>query len=178
MLSDVFHTNLFTDLDYGSNRLPELKLGLTAGVTGWQEMFTPPRHLIHLWYFQRSVFALFSDLYFLQFTPPRHLIHLWYFQRSVFALFSDLYFLHFLWDWLLFIIYAIFIQRLGIGFLKELLVPNFVNFIISVIGIVTTYFTIKQYWHKMTSTAILRIKHVLGNATKRPWQETTHLTKM
>jgi hypothetical protein len=36
----------YTDFDYGSNRLPELELGLTAGVTGRQGMLTPPRHLI------------------------------------------------------------------------------------------------------------------------------------
>jgi hypothetical protein len=36
----------YTDLDYGSYRLPELGSGLTAGVTGRQGKFTPPRHLI------------------------------------------------------------------------------------------------------------------------------------
>jgi hypothetical protein len=36
----------YTDLDYGSNRLPELELWLTAGVTGRQGMFTTPMHLI------------------------------------------------------------------------------------------------------------------------------------
>jgi hypothetical protein len=36
----------YTDLDYGSNRLPELELGFTAGVTGRQGILTPPRHLI------------------------------------------------------------------------------------------------------------------------------------
>jgi hypothetical protein len=40
---------LFTlNLDYGSYRLPELELGLTAGVGGRQGMFTPPRHPIPL----------------------------------------------------------------------------------------------------------------------------------
>jgi hypothetical protein len=34
--------------------------------------------------------------------------HLWYVQRTVFALFSDLYFLQVLWDWLLFVIYVIY----------------------------------------------------------------------
>jgi hypothetical protein len=36
----------YIDLDYGSDRLPDLELGLTAGVTGRQVMLTPPRHLI------------------------------------------------------------------------------------------------------------------------------------
>jgi hypothetical protein len=35
-----------TDLDYGSYHLPNLEIGLTAGVTGREVMFTPPRHLI------------------------------------------------------------------------------------------------------------------------------------
>jgi hypothetical protein len=71
----------YTDLDYGSNRLPELELLLTAGVTGRQGMLTPPKHL----------------------TPPLVCP-----QRSVLALLPDLYFLQVLWDWLLFVIYAIY----------------------------------------------------------------------
>jgi hypothetical protein len=35
-----------TDFDYGAYRLPDLEIGLTAGVTGRQWMLTPPRHLI------------------------------------------------------------------------------------------------------------------------------------
>jgi hypothetical protein len=34
--------------------------------------------------------------------------HLWYIQMSVFALFSDLYFLQVLWDWLLVFIHGIY----------------------------------------------------------------------
>jgi hypothetical protein len=41
--------------------------------------------------------------------------HLWYIQRPLFALFSNLYFLQVLWDWLLYVIYAI----KGILFLKN-----------------------------------------------------------
>jgi hypothetical protein len=36
----------YTDLDYGSYRLPGLELGFTACVTGQQGMLTSPRHLI------------------------------------------------------------------------------------------------------------------------------------
>jgi hypothetical protein len=36
----------YTNVDYGLHRLPEPELGLMAGVTGRQEMPTPPRHLI------------------------------------------------------------------------------------------------------------------------------------
>jgi hypothetical protein len=48
MLSDMFHINRssHTDLNYGSYRLPNLEVGLTAGVTGQQGMLTHPRHLI------------------------------------------------------------------------------------------------------------------------------------
>ena len=35
-----------TDLDYGSYRLSNAEIGLTAGVTGQQGMLNPPRHLI------------------------------------------------------------------------------------------------------------------------------------
>ena len=35
-----------TDSDHGLLRLPDQDLGLTAGVTGRQEMLTPPRHWI------------------------------------------------------------------------------------------------------------------------------------
>jgi hypothetical protein len=42
LLSRSWHT----DLDYGSYRLSNVEIGLTAGVTGQQGMLTPPWHLI------------------------------------------------------------------------------------------------------------------------------------
>jgi hypothetical protein len=45
---DIMHLSRSwdTDLHYGSSRLFELELGLTAGVTGRQGTFSPPWHLI------------------------------------------------------------------------------------------------------------------------------------
>ena len=69
--------SLHTDIDYGSYRLSNLEIRLTAGVTGQQGiMFTPPWHLI----------------------PP-----LVYSEVRV-RLNSGLHFLWDLWDWLLFVI--------------------------------------------------------------------------
>jgi hypothetical protein len=42
----VTNQSIYTDLDYGSNRLPELESGLTVGVTCREVMLTPLRHLI------------------------------------------------------------------------------------------------------------------------------------
>jgi hypothetical protein len=44
LLSRSWHT----DLDYGSYRLSNVEIRLTAGVTGQQRMLTPPWHLIPL----------------------------------------------------------------------------------------------------------------------------------
>jgi hypothetical protein len=52
-------------LKKGLNRLPDLELGLTVGVTGRQGMLISPRHLIPPVLFP-EVFALFSDLHFLE----------------------------------------------------------------------------------------------------------------
>jgi hypothetical protein len=41
-----FSHSWHTDLDYGSYRLPDLEIGLMAGVTGRQGMLTSHRHLI------------------------------------------------------------------------------------------------------------------------------------
>jgi hypothetical protein len=68
-----------TDLDYGSYRLSNVEIRLTAGVTGQQRMLNLPWHLI----------------------PP--LIYSEVRIRS----FSDLYFLYDLWDWLLIVIFVI-----------------------------------------------------------------------
>jgi hypothetical protein len=68
-----------TDLDYGSYRLSNAEIGLTAGVTGQQGMLPLPWHLI----------------------PP-----LIYSEVRV-RPFSDLYFLQYLWDWLLCVIFVI-----------------------------------------------------------------------
>jgi hypothetical protein len=49
MLSGMFHSNCLAVLDtliLTTIRLPELELGLTAGVAGRQGMLTPLRHLI------------------------------------------------------------------------------------------------------------------------------------
>jgi hypothetical protein len=46
---------LYTDLRYGSYRLPKLELGLTLSVTGWQGMLTPPMLLIQPLLFPGSV---------------------------------------------------------------------------------------------------------------------------
>jgi hypothetical protein len=46
-----------TDLDYGSYRLSNVEIGLTADVTGQQGMLTPPWHLIPPLNIQRSVYA-------------------------------------------------------------------------------------------------------------------------
>jgi hypothetical protein len=43
-----------TDFDYELVRLPDLEIGLTAGVTGHQGMLTPPRHPIPLWFVRGS----------------------------------------------------------------------------------------------------------------------------
>jgi hypothetical protein len=50
----------YTGLDYGMCRLPELELGITAGMTSRQGMFTPAKHLIP------PLIYPFSNLYFLQ----------------------------------------------------------------------------------------------------------------
>jgi hypothetical protein len=62
MLSDMFELSYQllshfwnTNLDYGLNRLPELELGLTVGVTGRQGMLTLLGIWSHLWCFQGSV---------------------------------------------------------------------------------------------------------------------------
>jgi hypothetical protein len=48
----MFHINretvLDTDLDYSSYRLPNLEIGLTAGMIDQHGMLTPPWHLIPL----------------------------------------------------------------------------------------------------------------------------------
>jgi hypothetical protein len=75
-LSRFWHTNP----DYGSYRLPNLEIGLMAGVTGRLQ----------------GCLLLLGIL-----------SYLWYIQRFVFASFSDLHFLQGLWDWWLFVIYAI-----------------------------------------------------------------------
>jgi hypothetical protein len=69
----------YTDLDYVSNHLPELELGLTAGVTVNRVCLLLLGTWSHLCYIQRSVCALFSNLHYLQDS----------------------------WDWWLFVIYAI-----------------------------------------------------------------------
>jgi hypothetical protein len=69
----------YTDLDYGLYCLPDLEIRLMAGVNSWHRLFTLPRHLI----------------------PP-----LIYSEVRV-CPFSDSYFLRDLWNWLLFVIYAI-----------------------------------------------------------------------
>jgi hypothetical protein len=38
--------SLHADFDFGLFHLPNLEMGLTAGVSGWQRMVTPPWHLI------------------------------------------------------------------------------------------------------------------------------------
>jgi hypothetical protein len=71
MLSDMFHTMLslscywYTDLDYGSYRLSNVEIGLTAVVTGQQGIFTPPWHLIPPLIYSEVRVRPFSDLYFL-----------------------------------------------------------------------------------------------------------------
>jgi hypothetical protein len=52
-----------TDLDYGSYLLPNLEIGLTAGVTGRQGMLTPPWHLIPPLIYSEVCLLSFSDLY-------------------------------------------------------------------------------------------------------------------
>jgi hypothetical protein len=83
MLSDVSYQSLscswHTDLDYYSYRLPNLEIGLTAGVTFGEGMLVPSRHLIPSLIYSEVLVCPFSDLYFLK----------------------DF------WDWLLFVIYAI-----------------------------------------------------------------------
>jgi hypothetical protein len=74
-----------TDLDCGSHRLPDLEIG--------------PRRV---WPVDRGRLLLLSSW-----------SHPWYIKRSVFVPFSDLYFLQDLWDWLLFVIYAIFLIRIA-----------------------------------------------------------------
>jgi hypothetical protein len=70
MLFDMMHTNhqavRHTDFDYGLYRLLDLEIGLTAGVTGAQEMLTPARHLIPPLIYSEIRVRPFFDLYFLQ----------------------------------------------------------------------------------------------------------------
>ena len=67
MLSDVSYQSLsrpwHTDLDYGSYRLSNLEIGLTAGVTGQQGMLTPPWHLILPSHLSEIRVAIHSILY-------------------------------------------------------------------------------------------------------------------
>jgi hypothetical protein len=60
-LSHSWHT----DLDYGSYRFSNVEIGLTAGVTGQQEMLTPPWHLIPPLIYSEVLVRPLSDLYFL-----------------------------------------------------------------------------------------------------------------
>jgi hypothetical protein len=53
------------DLDYGSYRLSNLEIRLTAGVTPQQGMLTPPWHPTPLLIYSEVRIRPFSDLYFL-----------------------------------------------------------------------------------------------------------------
>jgi hypothetical protein len=54
-----------TDFDYGSYRLFNLVIGLTAGVTSQQGMLTPPWHLIPPLIYSEVCVRPISNLYFL-----------------------------------------------------------------------------------------------------------------
>jgi hypothetical protein len=54
-----------SDLEYGSYRLSNFEIGLTAGVTARQGMLTPPWYLIPLLIYSEVSARPFSDLYFL-----------------------------------------------------------------------------------------------------------------
>jgi hypothetical protein len=65
MLSDTLSRSWHTDLDYGWYRLLNVEIGLTAGVTGQQGMFTSPWHPIPPLIYSEVHVRPLSDLYFL-----------------------------------------------------------------------------------------------------------------
>jgi hypothetical protein len=80
---------LTTDPDYGSYRLHDLEIVLTAGVTGRQGMFTPPGHLATSLVYPEVHVSSFYDLYFLQV-----LWDCWLFVIYVISLTSQKFFIH------------------------------------------------------------------------------------
>jgi hypothetical protein len=71
-----------TDLDYGSYCLPDLEIGLRAGVPGREGMLTIPRHLIPPLVFQGVSVSLDYIMWIFPFTWSGH----WFGQRIFFRL--------------------------------------------------------------------------------------------
>jgi hypothetical protein len=65
MLSDMLSGYWHTDLDYGSYRLFNLEIGLTAGVIDQQGMLTPPWHVIPTLIYSKVRVCQYFSLYFL-----------------------------------------------------------------------------------------------------------------
>jgi hypothetical protein len=104
-------------------------LRLTTGVTGRQLILTPPSTWSHLWYFQRSMFALYLDLYFLQV----------------------------LWDWLLFVIYAILFYADGFTGIKSAQEYEFIWFKHSFIDISENTYALNTKEHDLSNATIFGI---------------------
>jgi hypothetical protein len=155
MLSGVFlyqslNRSWYTDLDYCSYRLPDLELGLWAGVTGRLGILTPPWHLIlPLIYPEVRVCPI------LKFVFPTGLMrlmtvrYLCYFMQCK-TIFDIILFLHYLSNTVNIFVYSFLgVMQLFRGSLKFIMWQP----IVQAFGI-----TWKQKWSKC---------HLMLNATKQ-----------